>query len=97
MIYHIAMASDWESQKNELEYVPTGYYREGFIHCCKDIQLEGVKERYFRGQSGMVLLHVDESKLKAVLKYEASTNDEEFPHVYGPINREAIIAVQFDF
>jgi uncharacterized protein (DUF952 family) len=93
MIYHITTASNWDSQKVEPDYVPLDYLREGFVHCCTAEQLVSVRERYFKGTSGLVLLHIDESKLKPELKFEASTNHEEFPHVCGPINRDAIIVV----
>jgi uncharacterized protein (DUF952 family) len=95
MIYHITTAHDWESQKNQPEFLPADYHREGFIHCCDESQLEGVRERYFKGKTGLVLLHLAEEKLKAELKWEISTNQEKFPHLYGGINREAILRVAF--
>ncbi len=94
MIYHVTTLQDWESQQVKLEFIPADYYREGFIPCCTTSQLSGVLKRYFKGKTGLVLLHLDESKLKAELKFEASTNDEEFPHLYGAINRDAIAKVE---
>ena len=93
MIYHITTALDWENKIHEPEFVPTDFHREGFVHCCTEVQLTGVLDRYFKDKSGLVLLHLDESKLKAKLKYELSTNDEKFPHLYGAINRDAILKV----
>jgi len=94
MIYHITTEQDWDASKDRHDFVPADYHREGFIHCCTVSQLTGVKERYFRGKTGLVLLHLDETNLKATLKYERSTNDEMFPHVYGPINREAVLRIE---
>lgn len=94
MIYHLTTLLDWESQKHKGDFTPVDYHKEGFIHCCTDDQLAGVRERYFKGKTGLVLLYLDESKLKSELKYEVSTNDEKFPHLYGAINREAIVSVQ---
>lgn len=93
MIYHITSALDWESQKSNPEFLPVDYHKEGFIHCCQEAQLDGVMERYFKGKTGLVLLHLDEKKLRAELKWEVSTHDEKFPHLYGAINRDAIIRV----
>jgi uncharacterized protein (DUF952 family) len=93
MIYHITTAQDWQAQKSASFFIPTDYHREGFIHCCTEEQIAGVLERYFKGKSDLVLIHLDETKLKAELKFEASTNNEEFPHVYGPLNAEAIVRV----
>lgn len=93
MIYHITTSLDWESKKNEPGFIPADYHKEGFIHCCTEQQLAGVLERYFKGTTGLVLLQLDHSKLKAELKFETSTNDEKFPHLYGAINRDAIVDV----
>ncbi|HCW06874.1 MAG TPA: DUF952 domain-containing protein [Cytophagales bacterium] len=93
MIYHITSVQDWQLQTNALEFIPSDYHKEGFVHCCTSEQLDGVIERYFKGVSGLVLLQLDEMKLTAELKYEPSTNDEKFPHLYGPINREAIVKI----
>lgn len=94
MIYHITTEQDWEQDKQKSDFVPADYQREGFIHCCTASQLVGVRERYFKGKIGLVLLHIEESKLRSELKYELSTNDEKFPHLYGPINRDAIVKVE---
>jgi uncharacterized protein (DUF952 family) len=93
MIYHITTVQDWRSQENKAEFFPADYSKEGFIHCCTPSQLSGVLERYFKGKTDLVLIQLDESKLTAELKYEISTNDEQFPHLYGPINREAVMKV----
>jgi uncharacterized protein (DUF952 family) len=40
------------------------------------------------------LLHVDESKLTAELKYElAASVNEEFPHLFGRLNLDAVVEV----
>ena len=44
-------------------------------------------------QPGLLLLEIDESKLESEVRFEKSTNDELFPHVYGPINKRAILSV----
>jgi uncharacterized protein (DUF952 family) len=93
MIHHVTTEQEWNSQRSNPEFIPTDYYREGFIHCCTPSQLSGVLERYFKGKTGLMLLHIDEALLKAELKYEASTNNEKFPHLYGGITRHAITKV----
>ena len=94
MIYHITTTADWENRRPGLDFFPRDYSREGFIHCCTREQLEGVLDRYFKGQSNLVLLHLDESKLHAELRYEPSTHSELFPHLYGGINQDAIIKIE---
>jgi uncharacterized protein (DUF952 family) len=94
MIHHITIMRDWQSQEDKPEFVPSDYFKEGFIHCCTPVQLAGVLTRYFNGNKDLLLLYLDESKLVAELKYEVSTGDEKFPHLYGAINRDAIVKVE---
>jgi len=93
MIYHITSSKEWAMQAEKAEFTPGDYYREGFIHCCSHDQVTGVLERYFKGKTDLLLLHIEEVKLKAELKYEPSTNNEKFPHIYGGINKDAIVDV----
>ena len=95
MIYHITTTEDWERNKGLNEFFPADYAKEGFIHCCTKQQLEGVLHRYFKGKTNLVLLHLDEAKLISELKYELSTGNERFPHLYGAINSEAIVDITF--
>jgi uncharacterized protein (DUF952 family) len=94
MIYHIATSEDWNLHRNEATYVPGGFAKEGFIHCSTHDQVPDVLHRYYSGITNLVLLHIDESKLTAELKYEEATAKELFPHVFGPINKEAIVKVE---
>jgi uncharacterized protein (DUF952 family) len=94
MIYHVTTQKEWNDCLGKAGYAPANFSREGFIHTCLNAQLTGVLDRYFKGQSNLLLLHIQEEKLKVPLKYEPSTLDELFPHIYGPINKEAIIKVE---
>jgi uncharacterized protein (DUF952 family) len=94
MIYHITKSHDWLSQKDSDAFSAADLQREGFIHCCTKEQVPDVLERYFNGQKDLVVLHINEEKLSSPLKYEPSTNNEEFPHVYGPINKSAVVEVR---
>lgn len=86
--------TDWESQKKSENYAPSAYEKEGFIHACHRAQLEGVYRRYFAGRQDSFLLQLDESKLKAKVIEEPSTGGELYPHIYGLINKEAIIVAE---
>jgi uncharacterized protein (DUF952 family) len=67
---------------------------EGFIHCCTENQLAGVLQRYYQGVTGLKLLTINPALLSAGLVYENTVGGEEkFPHVYGPINMSAVIAI----
>jgi uncharacterized protein (DUF952 family) len=92
MIYHVTTEGEWRSS-TEFFYSPSAFQKENFIHCCSKEQLSGVLKRYFDGKKNLVLLTLDEKKIKAPLKYEPSTNNDLYPHIYGQINKDAIIDV----
>ncbi len=95
MIYHIATSEDWNLHHDSAMYKPDAFEREGFIHCSTHDQVPGVLQRYYSGIKNLVLLHIDETKLVAALKYEEATSKELFPHVFGPINKDAIVKFEF--
>jgi chorismate synthase len=93
-IYHVTSAKEWDTAKQIGYYEASSLSLEGFIHCSKAEQVQGVLERYYKGKTDMVKLVIDTNKLtsKLQLDYSASIN-EEFPHVYGVINLDAVIDI----
>lgn len=77
----------------------TGVYRaaslesEGFIHCSFAGQLDTVIKRYYSGADEIVVVEIETDLLMSRTLNEPSTNSEIYPHVYGPINRDAIVGV----
>jgi uncharacterized protein (DUF952 family) len=95
IIYHVTSSEEWDSAKAKGFYEASSLKTEGFIHCSEASQVKGVLERYFSGQNHLVKLVIDTNKLTSALKYElAPSINESFPHVYGPINLEAVISVE---
>jgi uncharacterized protein (DUF952 family) len=94
MIYHVVKNTDWQKAVTQGFYAAPSLATEGFIHTSKKEQVDGVIERYYADQTDLLLLHIDESKLTAPLIYElAPSVNEEFPHVYGRINLDAVVDV----
>lgn len=93
VIFHITTESVWIAAQTAGQYEAPSLKEEGFIHCCQEDQIPDVHQRYFDGQQKLLKLSIDTSKLKSQLIYEWSpTNAATYPHVYGPINTDAIIA-----
>jgi uncharacterized protein (DUF952 family) len=99
MIFHITDTATWKN--SQLQGVHTGSTRgvdlasEGYIHCSTAQQWRGVVDRYYADASDLVLLHVDEQLLTSPLIYEQLPGvPEPFPHVYGPINLEAVVTAE---
>ena len=94
MIYHVTTKEAWKKDEQSNSYCPGAFLTEGFIHACHLSQLEGVLQRYFTGHPDPLLLHIDESKLTSKVKEELSTGNELFPHIYGKINKDAIVRTE---
>jgi uncharacterized protein (DUF952 family) len=92
IIYHVTTVADWNEAKAKGFYEHPSLKQEGFVHCSQDHQVEGVLERYFAGQTNLLKLVIDTDKLtsKLVFDWSPSTADT-FPHIYGPINLDAVI------
>jgi uncharacterized protein (DUF952 family) len=101
MIFHIVRRSDWDSAVARGLYEPSSLAAEGFMHCSTLAQLTNTAARHFRGQTGLVVLGIDESRLRASLKYEPPAPvlnenpnpDTLFPHIYGALNLDAVVRV----
>jgi uncharacterized protein (DUF952 family) len=101
MVLHITTRKDWENALSAGEYTALSLQNEGFIHCSTLKQTIDTANVFFKGQKGLALLCVDETKLNRQLKYEDPTGGGQhdpsvgklFPHVYGPINLDAVIKV----
>jgi len=94
VIYHVTTNAEWNKAKELGYYEHPSLKDEGFIHCSQEHQVAGVLERYFAGQTNLVKLMIDTDKLtsKLVFDWSPSTQDT-FPHVYGPINVDAVTDV----
>ncbi len=93
-ILHVTSGALWEKAQAEGEYRGDTLATEGFIHCCLPDQLVGVISRYFGGQTGLVVLRTRPDRLTSPLKWESPPGSTEtFPHVYGPLNLDAVVEV----
>ncbi len=91
-IFHIAEKSAWESAQTTGSYRVPSLDSEGFIHLSTPDQYIATANRYYHGRSDLVLLEVDPDVLSD-LRYERSTNDELFPHLYRELPTSAVLRV----
>ncbi|PIW29780.1 MAG: DUF952 domain-containing protein [Rhodospirillales bacterium CG15_BIG_FIL_POST_REV_8_21_14_020_66_15] len=66
---------------------------DGFIHFSTAGQVVKSAAKHRAGQSGILLLRVDPTRLNDALKWEASRGGQLFPHLYGPLPVDAVLAV----
>jgi uncharacterized protein (DUF952 family) len=83
----------WAAFDTEL-YRAASLETEGFIHCSLADQLERVITRYYKNAGSIVVLAIETERLMSRVLNEASTGNEIYPHIYGPINRDAIVSVE---
>jgi len=105
-IYHIADFSVWEqTHQNQKEYAPDSLEKEGFIHTSHAQQLAFVRNSgLFTADKTWVVLTIDPLKVNAEIRYEAGvrlpgmseaqSQHSLFPHIYGPLNLDAVVSVE---
>lgn len=94
MILHIIENKDWQNAINSEEYSPASLNNEGFIHCSTLEQTVEIANLFFKGSTDLKILCINEEKTKSKIVYEDTENfGQLFPHIYGPLNLDAIIKV----
>lgn len=95
MIYHIAKQSKWNSLLDNEFYLPDEFNKEGFIHCSEIQQIQFIiKEKFNNNLDGYLILEIDPTKLVSKTVYEnLSGGKEKYPHIYGNINKSAIVKI----
>lgn len=92
-IFHIVPDRDWDQAAEP--YAPTSLDTEGFIHCSTGEQVPRVAAALFAGRRDLLLLEIDPDHLEAPLRWEdCYESGEQFPHLYGPLPRHAVIDVR---
>jgi len=99
LIYHIATAASWAQAKRDGDYRVSTLDRtlaeEGFLHASTAAQLEGVANAFYQGVDDLVLLVIDTQAVTAEIRYEqAGRSADPYPHIYGPLNLDAVIDVR---
>ncbi len=90
LIYHLVLPEKWAEFDTDL-YVAESLHTEGFIHCSFESQLDAVIDRYYSEADRIVVLEIESDLLMSRMLKEPSTDQEIYPHIYGPINRKAIV------
>jgi uncharacterized protein (DUF952 family) len=92
-ILHITGRAQWEQARAAGAYRGDTLATEGFIHCSTPAQVLGPADALFRGRDDLVLLAIDPTKVGPEIRYEGLPGGEQFPHVYGPLNLDAVTRV----
>jgi uncharacterized protein (DUF952 family) len=101
MICHITTRAAWEAAKVSGEFRPPEFADHGMVHCSTPEQVLLIANAFFRGKTGLLLLIIDPARLESPVRWEPPdanlgrlpgfTENAVFPHVYGPINLDAVV------
>jgi uncharacterized protein (DUF952 family) len=94
LTYHATPKAHFEGLDRSQPYLSPDFDADGFIHCTDSVEaLPAVLTSYYRDMPGeWVVLCLDADKITSPVRYDDAA--ETFPHVYGPLNRDAILEVR---
>jgi uncharacterized protein (DUF952 family) len=91
VIFHIATEAGWASALARGMYT-ADLEAEGFIHCSEADQYLWVANQRFAGRTDLVLLHIDEARLRVPVRRENLEGGTRlFPHIYGALPIDAVV------
>ena len=65
---------------------------DGYIHLSTEAQLTDTVDKHFAGQPDLHVAAVDLDALGDAVKWEESRGGQMFPHIYGPLPLNAVVA-----
>ena len=75
-------------------YSPESIENEGFIHCSRIDQVERTLAVHFKDQDDLLLLSIAVPKVDAEIRDEGLYDaGQTFPHIYGPLNLDAVVGI----
>lgn len=91
---HLVPEATWAATDLHEPYAPASLATEGFVHCTNgEDELLATGDRYYASEPGSwLVLTVDLGLVGA--PWTVDDPDRRYPHVHGPIERAAIVAVR---
>ncbi|MFO7321026.1 MAG: DUF952 domain-containing protein [Chloroflexota bacterium] len=104
LILHITTVDAWDEARSIGLYKGDTLQTQGFIHFSRPDQILQVANNFYAGRNDLVLLVVDTKRLTSELRWEAPVHaggngpkadeaEDLYPHLYGPLNVDAVIRV----
>lgn len=97
MLFHICTDEEWQQARVAGAYIAEALDRDGFVHCSDPGTVHLPANRLYAGRDDLVLLQIDPTRVSAPVKWEPGIDEDPdgpwFPHIYGSINLDAVVAV----
>jgi uncharacterized protein (DUF952 family) len=106
VVLHLLTLDEWRVWRDgpSSTYAPGSLVTEGFVHCTgEDATMLAVADAFYRSLPGeVVVVSLDPLRLASEVRWEApaagppagAPPEVRFPHVYGPLERGAVVAVR---
>lgn len=93
-VYKILSKPQWEDWQVKGTFKGAGIdIADGYIHLSTIDQASETYEKYFSGQTDLVLVEVDLERIgSGSIRWEPSRGGQLFPHVYGEIPLIAVVS-----
>lgn len=97
LIFYPILLEEWEAVKNQEEFRPQMLEEKAFLRLMNPQQLARWQRQKRDEVTAYAILHIDPLKVKANIRYESMErgSSELYAHLYGSINREAIVKTEF--
>ena len=95
LIFKLCTSAEWSAAEAAGSYDGSDLDKnDGFIHLSSAATVKQTAALYFADLPDVVLVAVDPDKIENPLKWEESRGGALFPHVYGPLNLDAVVWVK---
>lgn len=94
LTFHLVPQAFFDSLDSQVDYVPQPFAQDGFIHCTDGAdEMARTATRYYQSNTAPhYYLYIDKARVRAPVRYDVEPRI--YPHIYGALNRDAIVAVR---
>jgi uncharacterized protein (DUF952 family) len=91
--FHLVPVAVWEAADATAPYEAVSFAREGFIHCTDGVDALGATfdRHYLTDPRPFLALTIDLDAIGVPWRFDVAGSP--YPHIYGRIQREAVIAI----
>jgi len=87
LLYKVCAAGEWHAARKAGVYAGSADdLRDGYIHLSRRAQLPRTLAKFFAGRSDLVLIALPAKSVQSILRWEAASNGDLYPHLYGTLD-----------
>ncbi|PHR54728.1 MAG: hypothetical protein COA47_15125 [Robiginitomaculum sp.] len=91
-IYRLCRLDEWQAAEAQGHLLPNADdQRDGFLHLSTAEQVAITARKYYAQVPDLFLLGISMTAVEPILRWEASTSGEVYPHAYGEVPVSAVL------